>query len=136
MKSFCATLTVCSALISSTVGNSAAGSVDSVKRLLRAHQHAFAFERERDFRAFRQGAADVEQLASRHGDLAVALHVDFGRRDEFDLEVRRRDREPTALRRQQHVRQDRHRLLALDHADDGLERSQDGFTLRDDLHLY
>jgi hypothetical protein len=57
---------VCSALISSTTGNSAAGSVDSVKRLLRARTSIRSpSEVQRDLDgAFRQRAADIEQLAA------------------------------------------------------------------------
>ena len=50
-------------------------------------RHALAFERQRDLGAFRQRAADVEQLAARHRDLTAALHVDVRRRDELDFEI-------------------------------------------------
>ena len=102
--------------------------------LARPHRHPFAVEVERHLDAFRQRAADVEQLATRDRDFAVALHVHFGRCDQLDFEVRGRHRQPAALRRQQHVREDRHRLPAFHDADDGLQRAQDGFALGNDLH--
>src|SRR5688572_24482955 len=98
-------------------------------------QQPFALEGNGDLRALGQRAADVEQLAARDRDFAIALHVDLRACDELDFEIGSRYRKLTVFRGEQYVGEYRHRLSAFHDPDHRLQRCKNHFALRNDLHL-
>ena len=106
----------------------AAGSVASVKRLLPERTVARSPSIETVTCAF-SGNARTMSSSLRPGTVTspACCSVTFGLRDQLDFEIRRRDRELLASADDQHVRQDRHRLPPLHHADDRLQAARGSF---------
>ncbi len=88
-----------------------------------------------DRHAFRQRAADVEQLAPRHRQAAIRSRLDLSFRDQLDLKVGCRHGQRSLVGRQQQIGEDRHRLSPFDHADDGLQGGEQAFAFGTEFHL-
>jgi hypothetical protein len=85
-----------------------------------AQHHLLAFARQGYIGLLGQRAHDVEQLATRDGDLAGLLHADLSGGDQLDFQIRTGDAQLLLACTEQHIRENRHRLPSLNHADDAL----------------
>jgi hypothetical protein len=68
------------------------------------------------------------QLARRYGDLALSPGSGSVMRPMSSTSVRTRQRQPVAIERDQHVRQDRQRLAAFHDTGDQTQGLQQGFA--------
>ena len=93
-----------------------------------------AVERQRNTGFLGQSTQDVEQLSTRHRNIARRLHGNVRRGDELNLKIRRGDRHTAIAHVQQHVGQHRHRLASLDDTNDRLQRAQQFFPIRQQFH--
>jgi hypothetical protein len=90
-----------------------------------AHRHAAAGHVDVERRVVGQRAQQVVQLARRHRGRDPGLRRSVGKRGDLHLEIGRRELERAVLRLDQHVREDRQRVPALDDAGDRLEGLQE-----------
>src|SRR5437879_6532608 len=86
-----------------------------------AQRHALALRAQRDAGLLGQRTENIEQLAPGYGDVAPLRHAHLARGNQFHLEVGSRHTQTIFTRRQQDIREYRHRLPPLDHANDTLQ---------------
>jgi hypothetical protein len=101
----------------------------------RADDRALAGLLELDRHAIRQRAADVEQLARRHGHFAGVEPLRFRARHHLDFEIGSGERDTVRIDVDQEIRQHGQRLPPLDDTDDLLQAPQEGFSLDAESHV-
>ncbi len=102
----------------------------------RAHVQFLTAHTHRDVRAFRQGSADIQQLATRYRYFPTRLDVYAGLSNQLYLEIRGRHRQLAVLRDEQYVRQNGHCLTPLYDPDHGLQRLQQHVPACAQLHRF
>ncbi|GBF30153.1 hypothetical protein MnTg04_00089 [bacterium MnTg04] len=100
----------------------------------RANQHPVPIQRQADFRIGRQGSEYIEQFSARNRNLAILFNINFTAGHQFNLEVRRGNRQMALFGHEQHVGQDWHGLPSLDNTDYRLQWFEKYFSLSAKLH--